>query len=195
MNDRATAAFVDSLGRFNAFVCRCGVVIASVFIAIMTIVVILGVFFRYVLNNSLSWVEDVSLIMMVTVAFLVAAFAYRTGSNVAIEYLIDKFPKKISRVVQLVIHTLVLWILYRYLIESFALIDRGWGIKVNSLPISWAWCYMVIPVCFVAMILVGFELLLRNLLGLFSGTDDMEIKMPSPTDINPVSTQHDKSSF
>jgi len=69
---------------------RTGVLIAASFVAVMTVSVMLGVFFRYVLNDSLTWVEDVSLILMVTTAFLVATYAYRTGANVAIELLVDR---------------------------------------------------------------------------------------------------------
>lgn len=151
------------MSAFNAALTRAGVVLAAIMIASMTIIVIVGVFFRYVLNNSITWVEDFSLIMMVTTAFIVAPFAYRNGANVAIGLFVSGFNDRVLRTIRMLIDVLILWIIYRYFFESLALVERGWGIRVNSIPIPWAWCYMIIPVCFVAMASVGVELLLREL--------------------------------
>jgi len=46
--------------------------------------------------------------------------------------------------------------------SNYWLIERGWSIKVNTLPFAWAWCYMILPLCFFAMILVAIELLMRD---------------------------------
>ncbi len=176
----ATRALVAFLATFNDRIGRAGVVAASCFIALMTVIVIAGVFFRYVLNNSISWVEDVSLILMVTTAFLVAPFAYRTGGNVAIEFVIDHLPKVMLRSLRILINILILWIIYRYFFESVNLVARGWSIRVNTVPIAWAWPYMAVPVAFAAMALVGFELILRDLWGLMSGSSELDLPHYAP---------------
>ncbi|MEZ5871189.1 MAG: TRAP transporter small permease subunit [Nitratireductor sp.] len=176
----ATAAIFTTLGTINSLIGRVGVFVGSLFIAIMTILVILGVFFRYVLNNSLGWVEDVSLIMMVTTAFLVAPFAYRSGANVAIEFLSGMLQGRMVRIMRIIINLLVLWLIYRYFLESLGLVKRGWGIRVNTVPIPWAIPYMVVPFSFVAMALVGFELIMRDLWGLMSGSDKADLPHVAP---------------
>lgn len=176
----ATAAVFTMLGSINSLIGRIGVFIGSLFIAIMTILVILGVFFRYVLNNSLGWVEDVSLIMMVTTAFLVAPYAYRSGANVAIEFLSGMLQGRMVRVMRVIINLLVLWLIYRYFLESLGLVKRGWGIRVNTVPIPWAIPYMVVPFSFFAMALVGFELIMRDLWGLMSGSDKADLPHIAP---------------
>jgi TRAP-type C4-dicarboxylate transport system permease small subunit len=164
----------------NAVIGRVGVVVGCVFITVMTAVVIAGVFFRYVLNSSITWVEDVSLIMMVTTAFLVAPYAYRTGANVAITMLVDALPGRVLRGVRIVINVLVLWIIYRYFLESLALVDRGMGIRLNTVPLAWGYPYMAVPVAFVAMALVGIELILRDLWGFLSGSDAADLPHLAP---------------
>ncbi|MEM1044584.1 MAG: TRAP transporter small permease subunit [Pseudomonadota bacterium] len=171
---------LNGLGRINHLVGRTGIVLGSVLIAIMTSVVIAGVFFRYVLNNSLSWAEDVSLIMMVTTAFLVAPFAYRSGANVAIEILAEMLPKVLMRVTRLIINALVLWLLYRFFLESLVLIERGWAIRVNTVPIPWAYPYMMVPVAFIAMAAVGIELLARDIYGIATQSDDADLPHQAP---------------
>ena len=176
----ATRAIFTMLGSINRLIGQVGVFFGSLFIAIMTLLVILGVFFRYVLNNSLTWVEDVSLIMMVTTAFLVAPFAYRSGANVAIEFISGLLRGPLVRVMRIVINLLVLWLIYRYFLESLGLVKRGWGIRVNTIPIPWAIPYMIVPASFVAMAMVGFELIMRDLWGLMSGSDKADLPHIAP---------------
>ena len=163
------------LGTLNIAIGRVGVVIGAVLVGGMTLAVIAGVFFRYVLNNSLTFVEDVSLIMMVTTAFLIAPYAYRTGGNVAIEMLVEALPRMVTRLIRIAINLLILWIVYRYFFESLKLVERGWGIRVNTVPIPWAIPYLVVPASFVAMALVGVELLIRDVWGLANRSDRLDL--------------------
>lgn len=163
MAEQATLRVLDTLGAINRRIGSVGVFLASLLIGLMAVIVILGVFFRYVLNDSLTWVEDVALIMMVTTAFIVAPYAYRTGANVAIEILTSVLPDVLVRILRLLVNMLVLWVIYRYFFESLALVQRGWSIRVNTVPIAWAWPYMIVPVAFGAMALAAIELIGRDL--------------------------------
>jgi TRAP-type C4-dicarboxylate transport system permease small subunit len=165
----------EGLGAINARIGRVGVFIGACMIALMTTIVICGVFFRYVLNNSITWAEDVSLIMMVTTAFLVAPYAYRSNANVAIEMISGMLQGRAARALRIAINLLVLWLLYRYFAESVGLVRRGWGIRVNTVPIAWAWPYMVVPASFAAMALVGIELILRDMWSIFTGRKDADL--------------------
>lgn len=175
-------AFLDSLGAINQRAGSVGVAVASVLVFVMTAIVILGVFFRYVLNDSISWVEDVALIMMVTTAFIVAPYAYRSGANVAIELFISPLPALLVRGLRVVINMLVLWIIYRYFFESLTLVSRGWGIRVNTLPIAWAWPYMIVPVAFLAMALVAIELIGRDIWAILNKSDAADLPHLSPAE-------------
>lgn len=149
--------------------------VAATLVGLMTAIVLASVFFRYVLNNSITWTEDVSLIMMITAAFLIAPVAYRQGLNVAIEMLVSALPLALLRALRIALNLLVLWILYRHFFEALALVERGWGIRVNTVPIAWAWCYMPVPFAFGAMALAGIELILRDVVGILSRRDDWDL--------------------
>jgi TRAP-type C4-dicarboxylate transport system permease small subunit len=176
----ALAALARGLGRINSLAGTAGVRAGSAMIAIMTLLVIAGVFFRYVLNNSLTWVEDVSLILMVTTAFLIAPYAYRTGGNVAIEMFVESLPRLATRALRIFINLLVLWLIYRYFFESLKLVERGWGIRVNTVPIPWAIPYLVVPVSFAALALVAVELLARDIFGLVRRSDELDLPHLAP---------------
>ena len=85
-------------------------------------IILAQVFYRYVLNDSLGWSEEVAKIMMVWSAFLVAPWAYRQGANVSIDMFVEAFPLLARRLMETVLNLLVLFIV-------------AWGIMVA--PFDW----------------------------------------------------------
>jgi len=141
-----------------------------IFLAFMTLFIVLQVFFRYVLNSSLSWSEDVSLMMMIWIAFGCAPIAYRSGANVALDSFLRLLQGRIGYLVHLAIHLLLLTLLAVLLIESIELIQRS-RIRANTIPVPMKYIYSIMPVAFVAMMLVGLELSARCIVGLIQPTN------------------------
>ena len=56
---------------------------------VITLIIPLGVFMRYVMNSPLSWPEPASVIMMVMFSFLGGAAVYRANVHIAVQALID----------------------------------------------------------------------------------------------------------
>ncbi|HEV3009720.1 MAG TPA: TRAP transporter small permease [Burkholderiales bacterium] len=68
------------------------IVISGVAMVAITIMIPVGVFFRYVLNAALSWPEPASTVMMVAFSFLGGAAVYRAKVHVAVEALLNAVP-------------------------------------------------------------------------------------------------------
>jgi TRAP-type C4-dicarboxylate transport system permease small subunit len=167
---------IESLAFINqklAFIFRH---LSWIFLALMTLFIVLQVFFRYVLNSSLGWSEDVSLLMMIWIAFACAPIAYRNGANVALDTLLQLLRGRLGFLMQLLIHCLLLALITALLIEAVELIGRS-RIRANTLPIQMKYIYMIMPVSFVSMLLVGVELVLRCSAGLIQ-PDSSAAKMP-----------------
>ena len=64
----------------------------------ITIMIPVGVFFRYVLNSALSWPEPASTVMMVAFSFLGGAAVYRAKVHVAVEALLNAVPSDIRKI-------------------------------------------------------------------------------------------------
>lgn len=148
---------------------------AGLLLMAMTVIVLTQIVFRYVLNDSLIWTEEVSKTMMVWAAFLVAPWAYRNGANVNIQIFTDELPVTLRRVLKTALNALVIWIIMVFWFESFGLVERGFSIRTASLPMSIGWFFSVIPLAFTAMLLVGIELLLRDALALLHPQEDFEL--------------------
>ena len=65
------------------------IAISGLAMVAITIMIPVGVFFRYVLNAALSWPEPASTIMMVAFSFLGGAAVYRAKVHVAVEALLN----------------------------------------------------------------------------------------------------------
>ena len=172
---------MSRLARINELLCNATRNVAGVLLVAMVVIVILQILFRYVLNDSLSWTEEVSKTMMVWTAFLVAPWAYRVGANVRIELFADEFPDAMRRFMALALNFLVLWIVAVFLDESFGFWQRGQAVRSDSLPIQVSWFYTVVPVAFTLLLLVAVEQLIRDSLALF--LPDEEIPSPHVDDI------------
>lgn len=156
---------LTGLETVNTWLMRLGAQVAWVCVALMVLVILLQVFFRYVLNSALPWPEEVARALMIWMMALVAAQAYRNQAFVAIEMFPDALPFQAGRILKLILLSLagvVLWHLFTLGLEFF---QRGFRTRAASFHLSRAWIYLAMPVCFGTMLLVNIELILKNLLG------------------------------
>ena len=175
MANGAAATAVDLLGRFNGFVARILRDAAAALIAVMTGIVLVAVFFRYVLGDSLTWTEDSSILAMIWVAFLIAPWSYRHGGNVSIDMAVDLLPEAARRLLRIAVNLLVLWLLYRFIVEALIYVNRGWTMRANAIPVPIAWFRAIVPVSLALMIPVGVELILRDALSILDRTRSYDV--------------------
>ncbi|MCE5249440.1 TRAP transporter small permease [bacterium] len=77
-------------------------------LAVMTIVVAVNVFCRFVLSFSLSWGDETAQILLVWMTFLGAAIAMRNDSHYAFDYLVRSLPSKAGMVFTVVNRLIVI---------------------------------------------------------------------------------------
>ena len=65
------------------------IVIAGAGLVAITLIIPVGVFMRYVMNDALPWPEPASVIMMVVFSFLGGAAVYRANVHIAVEALLN----------------------------------------------------------------------------------------------------------
>ena len=63
---------LTQLEKTNETLCVMARNLAGIFLVAMIVIVIMQIFFRYVLNDSLIWTEELAKTLMVWTAFLVA---------------------------------------------------------------------------------------------------------------------------
>jgi TRAP-type C4-dicarboxylate transport system permease small subunit len=73
------------------------IVISGAALVVITLIIPLGVFMRYVVNSPLSWPEPAAVLMMVMFSFLGGAAVYRAHVHIAVEALVKAVGPKARR--------------------------------------------------------------------------------------------------
>jgi len=154
----------------------------SVFaIAVMVIVILTQVFFRYVLNNALPWPDEAARFMMLWLTGLMAPVAMRQGGMVAITSVLESFPRPLFKLVSLLLLVISLTVLIVGVQLGWKHVNSGWLFSSSSLKIPMsivglksfkiklAWMYMSLFTGICLMILVNVELILRSLITSLGG--------------------------
>lgn len=127
----------------------CYVVTTIAFAAVM----LLGIFFRYVLNDSLAWSDELALIMFVWASFLSIASGYLHGKHVHIDIVVEALRSPWRKRVEVLAEGLAGAYLISLLVssvEAFEFVGRGntnallWPLTVPFLAIPVAGALMLI---------------------------------------------------
>lgn len=129
------------------------VVTVAIFVVLVT-VTFLGVLMRYFANQPFVWLEELQLALFVGLVFLGGGAAFRAGSHVAIDVLVERFPPRVRRVVEYGVGVVVLVVLGYYVVQGSRLVMDLADVSrsTNILGIPAALVYSAIPVGAVLMI-------------------------------------------
>ncbi len=150
------------LDRFNGLTTRWAGYVATLLLAAMLGIMVTHVVFRYVLNDSFGWTEELARFMMVWMAFLFFPAAHRQGLNASLEIATDWFRDSFPwRLLQLMLELCILAVLLWCIQLGFERIERGATTVSLSLGISMAQVYYVLPLSFTLTALSSLERVLR----------------------------------
>lgn len=115
-------------------------------IGTMTLVVLLGVFFRYILMAPLPWSEELARYLMVWGASLGAAVAFREGSHIAVTILVDKLHGIFGKIILKITQIIVFIFMAIVMVEGFILAFKVSTQISPAMEISMKWPYLAIPI-------------------------------------------------
>ena len=164
-----------NLDRFNQvtlFFCRH---LTIVLMAVITVVVAAGVFWRYVLNDSLSWTEETAKFLMVWLVFTGSPIALKHGGHAAIETLPNRLPGRLKQAMLFTVYTIIL-------ILMVVLVYQGWGFALNAktqmtstTQISMMVVFISMPISGVVMFFIGLEHLIQAAKGVIDPAQGVQI--------------------
>lgn len=176
-------ASADAHCRINDRLHPAGQALAVLALAVMVLMILGQVFFRYVLNDAPNWTEEGARFCMIWMTGLMAPIAYRRGGFVAIDMLERALARTAATALSLLLLAISLWVL-------LICWDKGWNNHVDSLsgrgdssslrlPLDWFggqrvkfqnnWQYAGLWTGVNLLILVNAELVLRQVVTLLGG--------------------------
>lgn len=96
-------------------------------LGVIVIVMFLQVFFRYALNNSLTWNEEIVRFLFIWLVFLGTAINIRDKWNIGVDVLADLLPKSYTKSTQLLDLILVLGFLLFLAASGFIWVYYSYG--------------------------------------------------------------------
>jgi len=137
-----------------------------VVVGMIAAIIFVGVFWRYVLGDALAWYEETGKYLMMWLVFLASPIVLKRVGHVAIDNLPRIMPERIKFLMYVVVFSGVIFLLYEMTYEGWGLALNAWPQKWTSLPISFFWVYLAVPVGSAIMLLVMAEQWLRAFVGI-----------------------------
>lgn len=132
----------------------------------ITAVVCAGVFWRYFLNDALSWTEETSKFLMVWLVFTGAPIALREGANASIDALLEALPQRLRQLLFAVIYAIVLIFLGVLIHQGFGFAIKAQSQTTATTGISMMYIFISMPVGACLMVGVSLQLFIESLVGI-----------------------------
>lgn len=131
-------------------------------LAAMSVLVAVNVFFRFVINESIYWGDEVALVLMVWLTFLGAAVATREREHYEFKYLIHKLKGPSLKVYLFSRHaiTIIAILLLGYYSARVAIEIRSWILPATE--ISRTFVYGACPLGCFFMLFYSVERLIQD---------------------------------
>lgn len=161
---------VDRLLDWIALVCK---IVTGVALVVLTVIFGWLVFGRYVLNSTPTWVEQVSLLLVMVITFLGAAVGVREHSHLGVSYFRLLAPKPVRKTCVAICHIALFVFGAVMMWQSTQLAIFKWGSLIPLIGISEGFRAVPIAICggLIALFSIG------NLIALARGYDE---------DLNPL---------
>lgn len=157
---------IKLLNRINQATLFCCKYSTIVLVMVITAIVCAGVYWRYFLNDSLSWTEETAKFLMVWMVFTGCPIALKQHGHAAIDALPNALPGRLRQALQMVIYCVIV-------VLMALLVKYGWAFMLNArvqqtatTQISMMYVFASMPFGGFVMGLIALEFFFKSLLGI-----------------------------
>ncbi|QFQ89855.1 TRAP transporter small permease subunit (plasmid) [Paracoccus kondratievae] len=158
-------AGIAALSRLNGFLSRVSLWLAGAGLVFMTLIVFAQVFMRYVMNDSLLWVEPVAILLMSWFIFLGSAVGVHESFHMGFDVLLFFLPDSAGNWLKGLSDLAVLCFAIGMAVYGWQLMVRTWGTTLPVIRLPGGFGYMPLFTGGVLMTLFVLEHLLQRLSG------------------------------
>ncbi len=159
-------ALVNNLGRLLDVICQIALLIGCVGLVAMTAAVAWQVFGRFILNDTPSWTEPISLLLMLYFILLVAAVGVRERFHLGLDLFRFLLPAPILRVMELINFTLLGGFGCAMFWFGREMVIQSWGVPMVALGFPEGVALLPMAISGLMIVLFSIEQVLRLLLGM-----------------------------
>jgi len=129
----------------------CGILMVG-----MAVIVLTGVWYRYIPQRALSWYDEFAEFLLVWLTFYGSVLAAHRGAHIGFETLTDALPERLRRIVVVLSELIVLFIqaaLFYYGLSLVRAASFDTAVSIRTVRLSWI--YSAIPISGALMFLIG----------------------------------------
>ena len=104
-------------------------------------------------NKPIPTSDDICTLLFAWVSFLGADIAMRSNRLVSMNLVTMNLPVKVQKVLSVIVYGIMLAVLGLFVVKGYQLARMNWLRFFNTLPISYGWATLSLPVCSVLMII------------------------------------------
>lgn len=156
---------IAALSRLNAHLVRISLWLAGLGLVAMTIIVFAQVFVRYVMNDSLLWVEPVAILLMSWFIFLGSAVGVHENFHMGFDVLMHFLPEKFGVWLRLVSDLSVMGFGIGMVVYGGQLMMKTWGSTLPVIRLPGGFGYIPLFVGGILITLFILEHILKRLTG------------------------------
>lgn len=146
-----------AFGNFCEIVTKIAEFVLGAFMAAIVLITLGAVWWRYVMNDPIAWIEQVSNMLFVWIVFIGSAVLYRRQLHIAVDYFIVMLPERMHTTAYWAVEALNLAFIVTLFIYSLKLTIDVLPSTTGALDITPAYYYSSAPVACVMMMLFFIE--------------------------------------
>ncbi|GLO62691.1 hypothetical protein MACH09_31990 [Vibrio sp. MACH09] len=147
----------NALNKINAPIANFAAQVSGILLLVMTVIVLLQVGCRYILNIPLSWTDESSRFLMIYMTYLCLPIVYLRDQNIAMTFVTDKFKNlRVYHVFMMIAHIAALILFAIWIYYGYIFFQTG-GVMADSLPIPMYAIYIIPPVMLAISSLTALE--------------------------------------
>ncbi len=159
---------VKNMGHVNHWILSGCKIFAIIALASMTILILMQVVFRDLLNNALPWSEELARYLMVWMTFLTLPIVSHKLMHASLTVLNDYLKGWSQDVLMILVYGICLCVMGAAGYFSIGFAEKGTAILASSLSIHKVWSYAALPIGFTLSACVYLELFLKTCLSVVS---------------------------
>jgi TRAP-type C4-dicarboxylate transport system permease small subunit len=156
--------WLDRAEAFTRAVNRLFAALACILVVVIMALIVVAVFYRYVLNNPISWVLDITIFLLGFVFFLAVAPALESGSHIEVDLfdpLIPVAARKAQRVLGKILTLIFAVVFFWFVLAYYRVIVETDELSFTMLTVHLVYVYWIGPVGAFQFLLTAIVLLIR----------------------------------
>ena len=139
-------------------------VVCYFLLIVVTLVVGLAVFTRYVLNNPLQWTEETARYLLIWLTMIASSVAIKQRAHIRLETLVLRIPRLAATIIEIVLFTIIIILVGFLARASYQFLVTQSIIRYSaSIGIPMFWPHLVLPIGFSLMVFQAVFILLEDI--------------------------------